>query len=183
MATLVDSLYQENVAIVEYLLAQGEISFSNTLGSAVPKVVLLAAASHMETEVCAHINAFYDKVTNRHPEATAFVNNKAVSRQYHTYFDWKNGNANAFFGLFGEDALNNFKAKLKEDPVFAGAVKEFCNLGNLRNQLVHGNYASFVLDKTADEVFTLYRQARVFVDAIPQLIEHRQVDVDPETTE
>jgi hypothetical protein len=173
--TLVDILYQENLAIAEYLVSQGELSFANTLGSAIPKVVLLAAASHLETEVCAHINHFYSRVTGDHPEATSFVKNKAISRQYHTYFNWKDGNANGFFGLFGEEALANFKAHIKGDPAFAAAVKSFCTLGDLRNQLVHGNYASFVLNKTAEEVFTLYQDATLFVDAIPQLIEHRLI--------
>jgi len=172
VATLVEVLYEESIEVVQYLLEQGEVSYSNTLGSAVPKIVLLAAASYLETEVCRHINEFYGEVTRQQNEAVAFVNNKAISRQYHTFFDWKKGKASPFFGLFGEDVLSYFKVQMMSDVDLAAAVKDFCSLGNLRNQLVHGNYAAFALEKTAQEVFVLYKSTSRFVERIPELIRH-----------
>ena len=57
--------------VVRYLLANGEISYSNTIGSGIPKIVLLAAASHLEAEVSRHIEEFFRDVTRHHAEALA----------------------------------------------------------------------------------------------------------------
>jgi len=178
VATLVEVLYKDSIEVVQYLLEQGEISYSNTLGGAVPKIVLLAAASYLEVEVCRHINEFYGEVTGQQNEAVAFVNNKAVSRQYHTFFDWRSGSANSFFRLFGEDALSHFKVRMGSDVDLVVAVKDFCSLGNLRNQLVHGNYAAFALERTAQEIFVLYESTSRFVERIPELIRHRSLASD-----
>jgi hypothetical protein len=135
-----------------------------------PKIVLLAAASYLEVEVQRIVMEFYEEVTTTHPEAVAFVRNKAIKRQYHTYFAWDDGRANGFFGLFGDTCLNHYKSLLRTDQELAQNVKDFCLLGSLRNQLVHGNYAAFNLDKTAEEVYGLYLSAAQFVDRLPAII-------------
>jgi hypothetical protein len=168
---LIARLIVDHGVLMEYLRSQGEISFLSTIESTLPKVLLLASASDLEQQVQNILLTYYESTTRASEFAISFVKNKAISRQYHTYFDWGRRSANTFFGLFGE----RFKAKAKErsasDNKFAEAVKDFCELGDLRNQMVHENYASFVLEKTASEVYSLYKSSLYFVHSLPKLLE------------
>jgi hypothetical protein len=58
--------------------------------------------------------------------------------------------------------------RIRRDTTFAISVKDFVQLGSLRNQLVHQNYASFTLEKTADEIWGLYESACKFIEVLPQ---------------
>lgn len=149
---IVTQLMDDHVELIAYLQEQGEISFLSTMESAVPKVILLAAASDLESQTQQIILSYYKKATGESDFAVSFVQNKAVTRQFHTYFDWRNRSANSFFALFGERFKTKAKASIEADVKLGQAVKDFCELGDLRNQLVHGNYASFTMEKTADEV-------------------------------
>ena len=48
-----------------------------------------------------------------------------------------------------------------------GAVKAFLEIGNERNGLVHGDYATFALEKTLEDVYVLYKRALPFVQFLP----------------
>lgn len=167
---LVDSLFQDHRSLLAFLQESGEISFASTLQVTMPKIVLLAGASYLEDRIQGIIIEFFDEVTGAHTEGVAFVRNKAIKRQYHTYFEWDKGSANPFFGLFGTDCLRRYKDQLKADPNLAENMKAFCRLGSLRNQLIHGNYASFSLQQTAEEVYSLYQAASNFVEVVPAII-------------
>lgn len=84
-------------------------------------------------------------------------------RQYHTYFEWDGKNANKFFALFGKDFKNQLVQKIKKEPTLDIALKAFLELGNMRNCLVHQNFANYTIDKTAKEVYDLYQEAMIFV--------------------
>lgn len=88
-----------------------------------------------------------------------------------TFFDWRNRSANCFFTLFGERFRAKAKAAVGADEKLARSVSDFCELGDLRNQLVHQNYAAFVMTKTAEEVYSLYISALQFVACLPRLLE------------
>lgn len=47
------------------------------------------------------------------------------------------------------------------------AIRSFLELGSLRNQLVHRDFANFPLDKTGQEIFELYKRAVRFVECLP----------------
>src|ERR1022692_1831159 len=168
---LIARLMADHGALMDYLRLQGEISFLSTMESSLPKVVLLAAASDLEHEVQQVIIGYYKQQTRDCEFAVSFVHNKAISRQYHTYFDWRNRSANSFFALFGERFKAKAKTALKADAEIAQAVADFCELGDLRNQLVHENYAAFSMEKTASEVHALYQSARRFVTYLPTLLD------------
>jgi hypothetical protein len=93
-----------------------------------------------------------------------FLRNKAIERQYHTYFQWRGNNANSFFGLFGEVFKDSAEQNIKNDPSLADAIKAFLELGNTRNELAHLNFASFALDMTVEEVYKKYQTAYQFVN-------------------
>ena len=60
--------------------------------------------------------------------------------------------------------------RVREDKYLEDSVKAFLEIGNLRNQMVHGNYADFQLNKTVEEVYKLYQDATNFVDSLPAAI-------------
>lgn len=167
---LVERLMQDHKAVIEYLNIQGEISFQSTMESSTPKVILLAAASDLESRIQQIIVDYYDQVTNSCEFASHFVYNKAIRQQYHTYFDWRNRSANSFFALFGDRFRAKAKAAVNADEELARAVSDFCELGDLRNQLVHQNYAAFLMTKTTEDVYRLYISALTFIDFLPGLL-------------
>lgn len=167
---LVTALYQDHIELLTYLRSNDQISFSNTIEGVLPKVLLLAAASHLEMEMQELIMDYFNEITDQRKPAVSFVQRKAVSRQYHTYFQWDSGNANAFFALFGDDFKAAMNERIRKDVSFAQPVKDFVQLGSLRNQLVHQNYASFTLEKTADEIWDLYESACKFIELLPALL-------------
>jgi hypothetical protein len=94
------------------------------------------------------------------------VKNKAVSRQYHTWFSWEKRNANQFFGLFGDEFRRPMVAKIDASPEMQKSIQAFLELGNERNKLVHQNYVGFPMEKTLNEIYQLHRDACLFVDGL-----------------
>lgn len=95
---------------------------------------------------------------------TAIVKQKAIDRQYHTYFNWDENNVNKFFSLFGSTFKEKRKQDVKNNPDLQSAIKSFIELGGERNKLVHQNFADYTIEKTAEEVYELYHQATIFID-------------------
>jgi len=97
---------------------------------------------------------------------TSFLKKKGIDRQYHTYFKWDERNPNPFFSLFGEEFKQDVKKIIKSDSELDDSINAFLELGDLRNNLVHQNFASFPVDKTAEEIYALYKKALKFIEFI-----------------
>src|SRR5262245_33977548 len=108
MATVVDKLYGEYLAMVQMMDQYGAVSFRNTLNDNFRKTLLLCAASHFGFKITSDVVMFCQEIAGGNSLVPSLVKNKAVSRQYHTWFDWKTRNANTFYSMFGED----FKAHM-----------------------------------------------------------------------
>lgn len=167
---IVDQLYQEHQALVGHLIATGEISLQVNVDSNFRKTLLLAAASYFETALSESLIALFSDRTHSAEPMVEFVRNKAIARQYHTFFNWDRSNANSFFGLFGSTFSQYMSGEVNNDAALDSSIRAFLELGNIRNQLVHQNFASFPLEKTVDEIYTLYRDALRFVEAFPSKI-------------
>jgi hypothetical protein len=152
------------------LLLDSEPSLAIAASESLSKSLLLSAASELETRLQDELVSFYSRVAGDHELAIAFVRNKAIARQYHTYFAWSGSNANTFFALFGPRFKNWAVSKITGDAALDQSVKAFLRLGSERNQLVHGNYVVFSMSLTAEEIHNLYLSASAFVDAIPILL-------------
>ncbi|WP_374226002.1 HEPN domain-containing protein [Micromonospora sp. C41] len=161
---------------MEYLQEAQEISFLNTLESGIPKIVLLAAASDLENRTQETLTTYYETCTQRAEFAVSFVTNKALKRQFHTFFKWEDRNANQFFGLFGPRFKRKMRLAIEADQALAASIKDFCEIGDLRNQLVHRGYATFLLEKTAAEVYGLYESALYFPDRLRNLLEEEEAE-------
>jgi len=130
------------------------------------KTLLLASASYFEDHICNSVAEF----VSEHAKSVLienFVRNKAIARQYHTWFSWDAKNANQFFGLFGTDFRTAMTEQVKAKPELRMAIEAFLELGNERNALVHQNYATSPMEKTLEEVYALYRSALLFVWSLP----------------
>jgi hypothetical protein len=165
--TVVDRMYNEFRALLGFLADTGEISLINSVNENFRKSLLLCAASYFETVVGECVVKFADECS---PGANgiigAFVRNKALSRQYHTWFAWNSNNANQFFGLFGDGFRKFMDDRLLRNADLRLSISAFMEIGRERNRLVHQDFGSFALEKTGDEIYNLYKTADTFVQSI-----------------
>lgn len=169
--TIVDRIYKDNLELLNFLKEKNELSFTAQFNAVFTKTLLLSAASYFEHEICKMVQSFVERKTSNDECVTSIVKQKAIERQYHTYFSWKEwqkGNANTFFGLFGESFKEQRAKEIKEDDNLKNAVRAFLELGNERNKLVHQNFADCTIEKTAEEVYGLYQNAIVFLEFLNQ---------------
>jgi hypothetical protein len=163
----VDAFVDDNQQLLESLKEKGEISLLIFAENVFRKYLLLTAASYFEDLVKQTV---LDVVRGEAGEASplvTLVQKKVIEREYHKLFDWNANNANMFFGLWGEE----FREKMKKHPMMDQGLNEgiraFIDLGRLRNQLVHGNFAVFEIEKTPSEIYDAYRKAMTFLCELP----------------
>jgi hypothetical protein len=165
-STVVDRLHADFEALVTFLDDGAEPSLRSTAEETFRKALLLSAASHFEARITDVLITFVRDTTHPATPIPEFVRNKAVSRQYHTLFDWEATNANRFFSLFGEGFKQHMQGIVKRDPALGQAVEAFLEVGRERNRLVHTDYGTFALEKTAAEIFELFTKGVTFVDRL-----------------
>ena len=168
--TIVDHLYRDFKDIVANL-GQAEVSLQVTAEEAFRKNLLVTAASYFEREIKSHLIREVEKSSSRNEAIVAFVRNRAIERQYHTYFQWDRRNANSFFGLFGERFKSYMSDRVHADHAYEKAVQAFLELGRERDRLVHQDFGTFPLEKTSEEIFGLYKQACPFVNSLERSFE------------
>ena len=158
----VDRLYSDFRAILD-LLDKSEVSLRLTAEEAFRKNLLVAAASYFEKEIKNQVLVFVEKTSDGNEMLVAFVRNKAIERQYHSYFQWDRHNANSFFGLFGEGFKSFVSKQVSADETIQEAIEAFLELGNERNRLIHQDFSTFSLEKNSKEILALYNAARPFL--------------------
>jgi RiboL-PSP-HEPN len=136
--TVVDRMHGEFQAILRFLDGSGEISLVNTVNDNFRKSILLCAASYFENVIGDYVVQFTEDCS---PSAkglvSALVRNKALSRQYHTWFAWDSNNANQFFALFGDQFRKFMGSRIAGEPKLRDAISAFIEIGRERNRLVH----------------------------------------------
>ena len=172
--TIIDQQYSSGNSLVDYLKSQHQLTFYNEAENNFRKTILLSAASYFEKEISDTVIAFAKSRSANDELIVSIIKQKAVSRQYHTYFSWDKSNANSFFALFGEEFKNKMDKKVRTDSKFSDSVKAFMEIGNERNKMVHQNFADVIIDKTAEEIYMLYQTALHFVE----IVKHELVKQD-----
>jgi RiboL-PSP-HEPN/Protein of unknown function (DUF2934) len=171
VSTPVDRLYSECIGILNLLRqSKDELSLQSAAGDNLRKVLLLGAASYFETRMCATVIEFVREKATQSILVEEFVRNKAIARQYHTWFQWGQNNANQFFGLFGADFRAMMVSRIKASDELKNSIKAFLDIGEDRNQLVHQDYATFPLEKTLEEIYELYQKAMLFIETLPRAL-------------
>ncbi|MPQ27118.1 HEPN domain-containing protein [Bacillus paralicheniformis] len=156
--TVVDKLYEDNKSLLKFLEENSEISFQQDMDNKLKKILIVCSASYFEKEITDLLKKYFILKTGENNEIVSFLSNKAINRQYHTYFDWNGNNINKFLGLFGEKFKQQSLEEIQKKEL-TPAIKAFLTLGELRNQLVHNNMATHYIEQTNEEVYDLYKQA------------------------
>jgi hypothetical protein len=162
----IDRLYDEAIATIQVLQHHSEWSLLNAASDHFRKALLLATASYFEDQICNSV-AIFVREQGKSFLIENLVRNKAISRQYHTWFAWDKKNANQFFALFGSEFRGLMNGRVAVRPELKSSIEAFLELGNERNLLVHQNYATFPLEKTLEEIYALYQSALLFVNSLP----------------
>lgn len=163
MPGIIDNLYGDTSRLLKQLTEAGDLSMHSFANENLRKVMLLSAASWFETRICEAIQRFARVQSNGHSGIESVIKRKAVDRQYHTHFDWKAKKPGPFYALFGGDCGDLLKKEINDAPELKKALDDFLELGSLRNELVHENFAAYPFEKTADEVYALFQSAEKFV--------------------
>jgi len=162
--TEVKTFYERQSGLIEHLLEAKELSLAQDAEQMLQKNLPLAAASFLEERVCGLLLAFVDARTGNCIELRSLVEVKAVKRQYHSLFEWEKPNGvNKFLSLFGPAFKAAVAAEIAADADLTRSAKDFIEIGALRNKIVHQNYATFAVDKSAAEIFKLFEGAVNFV--------------------
>lgn len=162
---LVELLYTQVTALSEYLIANREVSFASDSDDSARKVLLLAAASYFEVYLSEDVRRFLDDSLKEQHPLHKVVRTKLIDRQYHTWFNWDKDQANQFFGMFGDEFKKFMVDRIGNDAALQSGIASFMELGRLRNELVHQNFADFAIDQTTAEIYQLYQRAVAFVSS------------------
>lgn len=164
MGSPIQKLIADYQDLYQFLLENGQLSASVNINEHYRKILLFSCASFYETKIVEIIKSFVSAKSSD-PRISEFVNNKAIQRQYHTYFDWKQtNNINAFLGLFGQDFKEEVLEEIKVSENLAEQIKAFMIIGSERNKMAHGNFLEYKLDKTFDELVELQEKANLFIE-------------------
>ncbi len=175
MATIpthVDRMYQDFDNITNLLLAEPSLAIA--AGDIFRKNLLLASASYFERMIKEILLEYVRETTNENQRIVEFVRQKVLVRGYHQLFDWTRPNANQFWSSFGPSFRSAMIERIRRDAELDAAVRAFLELGNDRNRLVHEDFGSFALDKTAEEIYTSYRTALHFVESLPNILRNSE---------
>lgn len=170
MSTLIDRLYDENTAILDFIKSKDEPSLHSDADNKLKKILIMSAASYFETRIQETIRNFVAQASQDNSKIKALMEAKVISRQYHEYFDWTAQNANKFLKLFGDDFLMRFQSKVKKDQKLEEAIRSFIQIGVFRNELAHKNFAVHPIGKTGQEVYELYKRALKFVEKFEEAL-------------
>ena len=166
----IEELRNDHQDMVDYLQSNGQILLQSRAQDAFSKTLVVAAASYFEIQLTQIIVELYRESTAGVEALAQFVERKAIGRGFAQLFQWDRRNANYFYSFFGEEFASRMEQKVRDSDGLADSVRAFLEIGNLRNQMVHGDYADFQLGKTVDEVYDLYQKAAKFVDEFQMTI-------------
>lgn len=168
-STKIEALRVEYEELVRFCQENSQVSFAMYIDNTYKKSLLLAAASYFESVITNSIHDFANTKSKQSVELVSFIDNKAIKRQYHTFFNWDANNTNQFWGLFGEEFKRKAKIQIREKNL-GDAESAFLAIGRDRNLLVHQNYIEAPINDTFDEIYFKYSKACEFVDLVTQML-------------
>ena len=163
MSNEVIVFFERQSDLIRHLLDVKELSLAQDAEQMLQKNLPLAAASYFEQHVCEILRSFVDNRSGGCVELRSLIEQTAIKRQYHTMFDWEGNNINKFLSLFGSEFKKKISAEIASDANLTKASKDFLEIGNLRNCIVHQNYATYIMEKSAAEIFETFKNALKFI--------------------
>lgn len=182
MTNHIDQLKAEYDVMVQYI-PNNELSLLSDFNKNFRKVLLLASGSYLEQAITETLLDFFKNKSGNDLRIYSFLEKQALHRKYHTLFAWSDSNDSqlawksikSFTRLFWEVFSNAVDIDMKiistdsntemlKKEELKNASEAFLEIGNLRNILVHSNFAAYnYLDKTTDEIYELFLKANYFV--------------------
>lgn len=138
------SLLPENVDLA---------SFYSNYNSLFTKAFTVACGNAFERKLIKEIPII---LSSENALALNFLQKQALDRKYHTLFEWKEKNANKFFGLFGPDFKKYMMDVLKNDLTLKQQEKDFVELGELRNLIVHKGIDTYSLTSDLNTIKKMF---------------------------
>ncbi len=166
----IEALRADHIELASHLRSNGELGLLSRVEEGFSKTLLIAVASYFEVRLSQIIVDLYREATQDADVLTTFVRKQAIGTRFAQLFRWGDSTANSFYRLFGDGFYAHMTAKVRSDLQLSEDVRAFLEIGNLRNQMVHGNYADFQLNKTVNDVVMLYENAARFVEGFPEEI-------------
>jgi hypothetical protein len=166
--TVVDRLYQEFSRLTSYLLEAREQSLEITANEQCRKALLLAAASYFEDEITKIVTNWVATLKPHNQQVENWVQLTGIKRCYHKWFKWERRDGKAFDGLLGTLFKDYMREQVQTDAELEKAFRDFLEIGDSRNRLVHQNFGSFTLEKTTDEIYSLFQSAKRFPPVLAQ---------------
>lgn len=162
MTNIVDDFYAKYNELLNFIPSK-ELSLQNWAHEVFRRVLVLTMANYLENEITNLLREF-SRTKSGNEFLHSFVNNKAIERQYHTFFNWKEHNANPFFSLFGEDFRKQAASEVNSNDILDQAVKAFLEIGKTRNILIHESlHVVEIGNKTAKEFYDLFNKSLKFI--------------------
>ena len=181
----IDELWRDHQELVIHLQSENQLRLISRVEESFTKTLLIAVASHFEVQLTNTIYDMYLEMTQGADVLAQFVRKQAIGRRFGQLFQWgdetkSSQNANYFYALFGPDFKAYMQRRVQDNRSLDDSVKAFLEIGNLRNQMVHGDYAEFQLSKTVDEVYLLYQSATNFVHTFPIVVREFMIESGPQ---
>lgn len=165
----VERLHREFLDLQRFLDDNGGFAFRSAIEGAFPKTILLAAASHFERRLTEDVRLFAEEATSERHVLVELISRKVIVRRYHSWFDWRERNANQFLAMFGDKFKAQARQWIRDDPRLQQSVSDFMEIGEARNNIAH-DFGDFTLEKTVSDVYGLYGSAKGFVEWFPDAI-------------
>ena len=183
MSTKIERLHGEFHELHNFLMNPkvGKERLALVVDEIFPKTLLLAVASYFEHRMRTAVEEFAKDVTHNDYRLVSLINRRVIERQYHTWFNWKAEKAtgaNSFFGMFGDLFKKYAEKTVKENDRLDEAIRAFLEIGRVRNELIHEDFAEFPFNKTPNDVYQLYERASFFVEWFPIAIREFPTPMD-----
>jgi hypothetical protein len=175
---LVDNFREAKVAAEEAGLAARAFFLEEIFR----KNLVLSSSSLFEHRISKRIEEHVIAYAGGSDCVVAMVKYKALKRQYHTYFNWEKEKLGDFPTLLGDFRGGTLKNEADVSPT-KESTSAFLELGLLRNQLVHKNFAAFVCEKDSEELIVLCERAEGFVRRVEELLDHGSSQGDGHTAD
>ena len=163
-----NAIAMDTVALLD---RANEVSLRSDADDIFRRAIVLAIGSYFERKITAAIEGYCSQKSSADEALVSFVRNKAIARQYHTYFNWKAANVNNFLGLFGKNFQTKVEYAIANDSDAAEGMRKFVVLSSLRNEIAHGNFAAVPIDISRDDIVRDYKLAMKFIKVIEASLE------------
>ena len=129
---VVERLHDEFVELHDFLIENEGAKLVSVVDANFPKTLLLAAASHFESQLKGGMKNFVMEVIDDDHPLVSLIENKIIERQYHTWFDWESKNANRFFGMFGPCFKRHADKLVKNNDELRKSINAFMEIVSYR---------------------------------------------------